>query len=155
MFLLGSVSLASAGECTMKPAPIDVHRIAREPAIKSYVVDSKNLALTALLKNGSAMRLLQMGCEHSGASVSLWFDSKLDPSYSKAWAKEIGTVVRIAFAPAVANDIIKNLGSGDVEITTTESGFRIGARPNDFMSYSIVVSSTEQGDLLTVSYSFG
>ena len=155
IFALGPVQFAIAAECTMKPAKIDVHRIAREPAIQSYVIDKNKLGMTALLKDGRALKLIHMGCEHSGASASLWFDSTLPLSDSDAWSKESGNFARIAFVPGVASDIIASLKSGNVKTTRTESRVVISAAPNDFMNYSIIISSTEHGMLLTIAYSLG
>ncbi len=155
LFSMGLALPAIAAECTMNPATIDVRRIARDPAIHSYVIDKSKLALTGLLKNGRALRLVHMGCEHSGASASLWFDSTLALSDSEAWSKEFANLARIAFSPRIANDIIASLKSGKIETTRTESGVVISAAPTEFMNYSIEISSMEQGVLLTMSYSLG
>jgi hypothetical protein len=152
---LGLALPAVAAECTMKPAAIDVRRIAREPAVKSYVIDKNKLALTALFKNGRALRLVHMGCAHSGATASLWFDSTLALSDSEAWSKEFMDLAHIAFSPGVANDIIASLKSGKVTTKRTESSVVMSAAPTEFMNYSIIISSTEQGMLLTMTYSLG
>lgn len=147
--------VALSAACTMNPTPIDVKRIARNAAIKSYVVDEHALELTALLKNGRALRLVHMGCEHSGAWASLWFDTKLPFANKDAWKKEFINFSRIAFSPDVASDIIENLNSGNYKSKTSESRIEISESLTEFMNYTIVLSTTEQGVLLTITYSLG
>lgn len=139
----------------MNPAPIDVARIAREPAVKSYVVDKKRLALTALLKNGGAFKLEHSGCAHTGATATLWFDSSLPLSDPKAWFKNIVQFARTAFTPELANDIADSLKSGKVDVTASESRIVIDAAPSEFMTYSVSIEPAEQGILMTISYSLG
>jgi hypothetical protein len=155
MFSFGLARQVVAAECTMNPVPIDVARIAREPAIKSYVVDKKRLALTALLKNGRAFKLVHMGCAHSGAMAALWSDSTLPLSEPKAWFTEIVHFARMAFAPGVASDIGASLKSGKVETTTTEDRIVIDAAPSTFMRYTVTIDSAEEGILMTITYSLG
>lgn len=159
LLLLSAISfphLAWSAECTMQPARIDVERIAKNNAIKSYVIGDGRLSFTALLKNGSALKLIHSGCDHSGASVSLWSDTD-DAALSNTdfWVNKAGSVARIAFMPGVAADIIKSLQDGSFEVREYESRTVISASPSSFISYSIVISEAEHGQLLTISYELG
>jgi hypothetical protein len=158
LLLLSAISfshLASSAECTMKPARIDVARIVQNSAIKAYVVGDGSLSFSALLKNGSALKLIHSGCDHSGASVSLWLDANAELSDTDFWIKKAGYAARIAFRPEIAADIIKSMQDGSFETRKYETRTVISASPSSFMSYSIVISKTEDGPLLTLSYELG
>lgn len=153
--VIATAGTAFSSECTMNPAPVDIKRIAHNPLVKSYVVDVGTLSLTALLKNGRALRLIHTGCEHSGAEVSMWLDSERPFSDTDGWIKEASALVKIAFPVDVANDILNNIKSGDFKKETTEARVVISAAPSSFMTYTIVVSRAESGLLLTISFVLG
>lgn len=157
MLLLGIAcwQFAWATECPMRPLPIDIKRIAHNTFVKSYIVGKERLSLTALLNNGRLLKLVHRGCDHSGATVSLWLETNLTLSDTNAWVKEANTLAHIAFAPEIANDIEESLQRGDFERNATEARVAISASPSSFMSYSVVISSTEHGLLLTISYELG
>ena len=147
--------IAYAAECTMKASPIDIRRISHNPTVKSFVVAEDKLSLSALLKNGSALKLSHMGCEHSGASASLWLDTDRPFTDSTGWSKEFIKFARIAFSAEIANDIVENLQSGKFKTTVSDSRVVISAAPQEYMNYSIVMSLTEHGVMLTITYSLG
>ena len=155
LFAVALSQVAWSAECTMQPAPIDIKHIAHNTGIKSYVVSGGNLSLTALLKDGRVLKLVHSGCDHSGASVSLWFDSNLELSSTDAWIKEAGALARIAFTPRIATEIAGSLQRGKFERNATEARVVISASPSSFMWYSVVISRAEHGLLLTLSYELG
>ena len=67
-----------------------------EKVATKETVGANKLTVTALLKNGRALRLVPMGCAHSGAEAALWFDSKVPASDVNAWLKEAIALTRIA-----------------------------------------------------------
>lgn len=141
--------------CTMQPAPIDVDRIAHRPEVKSYIVAANKLAVTALLKNGRAFRLVHTGCAHSGAEVALWFNTDVPASDVNAWIKEALALTRIAFSPGISKDIERSLKSGNYRVEKTDTRLVITASPTEFFSYDIVFTPIEHGVMLSVTYSFG
>lgn len=153
--VIASFQVPAHAECTMTPPRMDINRIAHNPAIKSYAVDRNKLSLTALLKNGHAIRLVHSGCEHSGAEASLWLDSDRPFSDHDGWSNEAITLIRIAFSSDIANAILKSIKSGVFDKKISESRIVFSAAPSSFMSYAIVISRAEQGVLLTVSYVLG
>lgn len=155
LFLIAFWQLAWSAECTMQPAPIDVKRIAHDGSIKRYVVAAESNSLTALLKNGRALKLRHSGCDRSGAIVSLWLDTELALSNTDAWIKEADTLASIAFTPEIAADIAGSLQSGKFERNGTDARVVLSASPSSFMSYSIVISRAEHGLLLTIAYALG
>jgi hypothetical protein len=155
LFAVAFWQLAWSSECTMQPAPIDAKRIAHDRAIKSYVVGDERRSLTALLKNGRVLKLVHSGCDHSGATVSLWLETDLALSNTDAWVKEAGILARIVFTPAIAGDIAASLQSGTFARNATEARVVISASPSSFMSYSVVISRAERGLLLTIAYELG
>jgi hypothetical protein len=148
-------ALASGNDCTMTPAPIDVGRIAQRPEIKSYTVDANRLGVTALLKNGRVVRLVHMGCAHSGAEAALWFESATPPSDVATWIKEVVALTKIAFAPDISRDIVHSLQSGKYEKNITDTRLVITASPTEFFSYTVALSPAEHGLILSVTYILG
>ena len=158
LILLAVLSISRVGwsaECTMRAAPIDLKRIAHDKSIKSYVVDVRGQSITALLKNGRALKLTHSGCDHSGATAALWLDSDLALSDTTDWIKEANALVRIAFAREIAADISDSLLGGQFEKSGTEARVVLRVSPSSFMSYSVVISAAERGVLLTITYELG
>ncbi len=153
--VLPQITWAADPDCTMQPAPIDIGRIAHRPEIKSYTVSANKLAVTALLKNGRALRLVHMGCAHSGAEAALWFDSEVPASDVNTWLKEAIALTRIAFSPVISKDIERSLKSGKYRVEKTDTRLAITASPSDYFSYTIVFAPAEHGVMLSVTYSFG
>lgn len=139
----------------MRAAPIDISRIAHRPEIKSFTLDASKLALTALLKNGRALRLVQEGCAHTGAEVALWFESDVLPSDIEKWVKEAITLSKIAFTPDVAKDIERSLASGKYQKELSETRLVISASPTSYFSYTVVLAPAEHGMILSISYILG
>jgi len=148
-------SLAAESNCTMQPAPINIHRIAHRPEVKSYSVDKNKLALTALLKNGQVVRLVHEGCAHSGAEAALWFESNIAASDVNNWLKEVNKLSRIAFAPDIVKDIERSLNSGNFKKEVTETRLVISAAPTEYFSYTVVLAPAEHGMILSITYILG
>lgn len=148
-------ALAAGSDCTMQPTPIDIGRIAHRPEVKSYTVDANKLGITALLKNGRALRLAHMGCAHSGAEAALWYQSKAHASDVKKWLREAVTLAHIAFSPDIAKDIERSIKSGQYEKDVSDARLVITASPTNFFTYTIVLEPDGQRVILSVSYSIG
>ncbi len=144
-----------AEQCPMKPAMLDYGRVAKSSQVKSIVVDKSRLTLTALLKNGHSLRLVHSGCNHSGATATLWLDSDVSMDDRDSWLKEAVRMVDLAFAPSVARDIVKSINAGKFSTQLDRTRTVFSGSVSSFMTYSIVVSSAESGMLLTVSYVLG
>lgn len=144
--------VAWPSECAMRPSPIDVKRIARHAAVQSHVVDANRLSLTALLRNGRALKLVHSGCDLAGAQATLWLENGCPFSETKAWLEEASALAHIAFVPSIANDIVTSLRQGNFVHNATETRVVISASRNSFMSYSVVISGAEHGVLLSVAY---
>lgn len=153
LFLFACSQFSLAGECTMRPPPIDVQRIAGNSNVKSYTISKSGLVLTALLKDGSALRVIHAGCIHSGAEGAVWFDSKIPLTDVRKWLDEVIKLSMIAFAPGVTREIeklIRNSNYSRDEVSETR--LRISAAPAEYVHYTFVVSRAEQGYVLVISY---
>ena len=139
----------------MRPQPIDFARITHQPEIKSFTIDKDKHGVTALLKNGRALRLVHMGCAHSGAEAALWFESKIPFLDDKQWRKEAVALAKIAFSPDIAKDIESSLKNGKFEKNSTETRLVITAKPTEYFSYVIVVEPESYRVVLSISYSIG
>ena len=139
----------------MKPSPLDIARIARHPEVLSHTVDANRLGLTALLRNGRALRLVHMGCAHSGAKAALWLESETPASDVAKWIREVVVLSKIAFAADVSKDIEHSLKSGSYEKEMTDTRLVINASPTEYFSYTVVLSPAEHGLVLSIAYILG
>ena len=146
---------AAAADCTINPLPIDVKRIANNPSIKSYVVDKKKLALTALLKDGRVFKLSASGCDHSGGMVTLWLGSGAALSDTAPWVKEAVALIKMALPADTATDIAKSLQAGTFETEKSADRLVFSGHPLDYLSYTVEVSGDAEALMLTVSYVIG
>ena len=151
MFSAGAV----AADCTMNPLPIDVKRIANNPLVKSYVVDKKKLALTALLKDGRFFKLSASGCDHSGGMVTLWLGSGAELSDTARWVKEAVALINMTLPADTATDIAKSLQAGTFETEHGADRTVLSGHPLDYFSYTVEVSGGAGELMLTVSYVIG
>jgi hypothetical protein len=142
-----------AEDCTMRPAPIDFKKITRQPAVKSYTVNTNKLGLTALLKNGSAVKLAHMGCAHSGAALTEWFESELSTSDIDKVIKESISLAKIFLDPHASSLIEQNLLSKKFSKEITSNRLVISGSANEIFSYSIIFTPVEHGVMLSIDYS--
>lgn len=152
--ILPQVVLASGSDCTMTPVPIDIKRISHQPTVKSYTVNTNKLELTALLKNGTAVKLTHMGCYDSGGIVTEWFESDVPMSDVDRWVKEAVILANTFFDPFVFKIIDKSLKSNKYNKEITENRLVITGSSNETFSYTIVFTPVEHGVMLSIKYNF-
>lgn len=153
LLLFAHSQFSLAGECTMRPMPIDVKRIAGNSSVKAYTVADSGLVLNALLKDGSAIRIIHEGCAHSGAEGAMWLNSATPLTDVRKWLEEVLKLSKIAFAPSVSSEIenlIRNGSYSRDEVSGTR--LKISAAPAEYIHYTFVVSRAEQGYVLVISY---
>ena len=137
----------------MRPLPIDVKRIARNSSVKAYIVSESGLVLNALLKDGRAVRIIQLTCIHSGAEAAMWFDSSASLTDIPLWLEKALELSKIAFQPNIAREIEELIRSGNYfRDEADETRLRISAAPGEYIHYTFVVSKAEQGYMLVISY---
>lgn len=157
ILLLFVAQSAWAQDCTMRPAPIDLKRLARDPSIKGYVIDSKRLAVTGLFKNGAAFHLIHEGCMHSGAEAALWLPhSTLGTERDSEWMQEAVKFSRAVFSQDIARDIQSSIKLGKLKIDMkSEARLVLSASPSEFFTYTIIVVPSEQGMMMKITYILG
>lgn len=148
------LTLASGTDCTMTPAPIDIKRIARQPIVKSYTLNTNKLGLTALLKNGSAVKLLHAGCYDSGGIVTEWLDTNTPVSDTEKWIKEAIHLAETFLDPFVFNNIKQSLQSKQYKKDISDARMTIMGSSSGMFTYSIVFTPVEHGAILSISYNF-
>jgi hypothetical protein len=97
-------SLLAFGEvhsaCLMRAVPLDdVYREVSRKAISVVMSDDKKM-VNALLKNGDALRIISMGCQHSVITARLWTQGYATPDN----ASLIGSFSEIAELSLPEND---------------------------------------------------
>jgi hypothetical protein len=138
----------------MTPAPIDVQRIAHQPLVKNYFLSQDKLKLTALLKNGNAVRLAHMGCYDSGGIVTEWLDSDIPTTETDNWIKKAVALASAFLDPYVFGLIKKSMHDNKYSANKTDNRLVITGSTSEIFAYSIVVIPIEHGVMLTVDYNF-
>lgn len=156
--ILASLALAAtppASDCPMRPPPLNVQHIQTAKEIKSVVADSGNLAATALLKDGSVLRVTNMGCQHSGSYVRLWLpgDRPVDTD-TKAWIAKAKMAADIGFDPTEAKFFDQWLATAKL-VPSQQGGFTASGHSSEGdIAYEVTVvpRDLDVGTLVTVSY---
>ena len=94
------------GECPMRPPPLDVAAMQSSKGVKSIVIDYPKRTANLLLKDGSAVRVINMGCQHSGSIARSWVMNPPSLSDDAAWTKEADRLASIEFTPGEAKRFI-------------------------------------------------
>lgn len=141
-------------DCTMQPPPLDIATMHATRDVKSLVVDPSKLSANMLLKDGSSVRVVNMGCQHSGSVARAWVMNPPSLSDSAAWIKEANKVARIAFTPPQAKSFAEWIKNRELEKTDDQLA-QEGTDQTE-ITYSIEVepASMAMGSWLTISYSY-
>lgn len=138
----------------MTPVPIDIKRIAQQSLVKNYFLSQNKLKLTALLKNGNAVKLAHMGCYDSGGIVTEWLDSDIQTTETDKWIKK-ALVLANAFLDPYVFELIKNsIHHSKYSENRTDNQLLITGSASETFAYSITVIPTEHGIMLSVVYNF-
>lgn len=82
----------------MRPPPLEVSQVASLKAVKSFTVDADKLGASVLMKDGSIIRILNEGCEHSGTDVVLWLPTLSPLKFdTKALVEKVKLAAKIGF----------------------------------------------------------
>jgi hypothetical protein len=100
----------------MRPPPLNVDHIRTASEVKSVVVDQNELAATALLNDGSMLRVTNVGCQHSGSIVRLWVVGQ-PPSTTETqvWIAKAKLAADIGFDPVEAKFFDKWLATAKIK----------------------------------------
>jgi hypothetical protein len=112
------------------------------------------LKLTALLKNGNAVRLAHMGCYDSGGIVTEWLDSDIPITETDNWIKKAVVLASAFLDPNVFGLIKKSMHDNKYSANKTDNRLVITGSTSEIFAYSIVVIPIEYGVMLTVDYNF-
>lgn len=66
----------SVTQCTMNPLPLAVKAVKAFKDVKSFVVASPQ-SMSILLKDGTLIRVVSMGCVDSGSVAHIWVNNPL------------------------------------------------------------------------------
>jgi hypothetical protein len=143
-------------DCPMRPPPLDLKNIQSHSEVKSYVMDVNGKGATILLKDGSVLRILNMGCQHSGASAQLWIP--LDaPATSdiKSWTVKAKLAADIGFTPNEAKPFDAWLSTAKLTTHSDNTLAGDGTGLGD-LSYSVAVSAYggTTGTFLEITYAY-
>ena len=138
----------------MRPAPIDIKRIAHQSLVKNYFLSQDKLKLTALLKNGNVVKLAHMGCYDSGGIVTEWLDSDMLTTDTDKWIKKAVVLANTFLDPYVFELIKKSVHDKKYSANKTDDRLVITGSANEIFTYSISVIPIEHGIMLSVDYNF-
>jgi hypothetical protein len=149
------VTGASEDECPMRPPPLDIATMQTSKDVKSIVVDYPKRTANLLLKDGSAVRVINMGCQHSGSIAQSWVMNPPPISDGAAWIKRAEQLAGIAFTPGESKLFDAWASHGQLQKQGEDRLERDGTGYGDLM-YSIAVEpiGLGEGAWLTISYSY-
>jgi hypothetical protein len=160
MTILAALAFAAQvteSDCPMRPPPLNVQHIQSSHEVKSFVVDPNNLAGTALLKDGSVLRVTNMGCQHSGSYVRLWMPGpRPADTDTKAWLSKAKLAADIGFDPVEAKFFDKWLATAKTD-SDGQGGFTAAGNSGEGeITYEVIVEQRDLdiGTLVTVSYAY-
>jgi hypothetical protein len=146
-----------ASDCSMRPPPLNVDHIRTASEVKSVVVDQNELAATALLNDGSVLRVTNMGCQHSGSIVRLWvIGQPPSTTETQVWIAKAKLAADIGFDPVEAKFFDKWLATAKIK-PQEEGGLTAdGSFGEGDITYEVIVSPRDMdvGTLVTVSYAY-
>lgn len=142
---------ASAIHCTVNPPDLQIDQLRAAKGVQSIAIAQSRLAATALFKDGSILRITNMGCANSG-SVAVLAVPDVEPGAkldAKIWRTRALYIARVAFDPIYAGDYVKWLSSATLKV----GDFSVsGDTGNGYEDLSITVRPCDVGTCMTVSY---
>jgi hypothetical protein len=156
ILVASAIGIGSGGDdCPMRPPPLDVAAMQSSKDVKSMVIDYPKRTANLLMKDGSTVRVINMGCQHSGSIARSWVMNPPSLSDDAAWIKEADRLASIAFTPGEAKEFISWAAEKKLQKDNDRLG-REGTHEDDLMYYSIEVESADlaMGAWLTISYSY-
>lgn len=143
--------LAAAVHCTVNPPGLQINQLRAAEGVQSIAIAKSKLAATALFKDGSTLRITNMGCANSG-SVAVLAVPDEDPGTkldAELWRTRALHIARVAFEPAYAKDYVKWLSSAVLQV---EDFSMNGETGNGYEDLSLTVRPCDVGTCMTVSY---
>lgn len=95
--ILAASSLLGTGDayqCTMNPPPLAVETVKSSRDVDSFVVTTPK-TMSILLKDGTLVRVISMGCADSGSVANAWVSNPPSAEDEEAWRR---LLIRIAAA---------------------------------------------------------
>jgi len=87
-----------ASQCTMNPLPLAVEAVRASKDVKSFVVASPQ-SMSILLKDGTLIRVVSMGCVDSGSVAHIWINNPPPAEDKVGWRKLFIKIASAAFDP--------------------------------------------------------
>ncbi|WP_157956481.1 hypothetical protein [Dyella sp. C11] len=127
---------AHTSQCTLNPLPLAVEVVRSSKDVKSYVVMNPK-AMSILLKDGTLIRVVSMGCVDSGSIAHAWINNPPPPEDKAAWNKLFIKIASAAFDPADAKSFSAWIPSASF---TSTNGSLLSASTSENVDMSIDVS---------------
>lgn len=143
--------LAAAVHCTVNPPNLEIARLRADKGIQSIAIASSKLAATALFKDGSILRISNMGCANSGsvAVLAVPDEGPVTKLNAETWRNRALHIAGLAFDPTYAKDYAKWLSSAKLKV---EDFSVSGETGNGYEDLSFDVRPCDIGTCMTVSY---
>jgi hypothetical protein len=140
-------------DCPMRPPPLDIAGIRASKDVKSLVVDSSRRSASLLLRDGSSVRVINMGCQHSGSVARAWVVNPAPLNDGRVWIGEANKLARIVFTPAEARSFFAWASNGQLR-KTGDNRMVLEGQGGGEITYSVEVepASMGMGAWLTISY---
>jgi hypothetical protein len=142
---------AAALNCTVNPPALRVNQLRAADGFQSIAVARSNLAASVLFKDGSVLRVTNMGCADSGSVAVLAVPddgSEAKPNI-ETWRSRALSIARTAFDPTYAKDYAKWLSGAKLK---TDDFTVSGETGDGYEDLSLDIRPCAFGTCATVSY---
>lgn len=151
MFLMVTMLTGdSADACSMRPPELQIGKLQQNSAIIAATIDEKRGRSSALLNDGRLLRVMAMGCHHSGMSASLWVDGVwTEPTQ---WLEAAEEASQLAFPDDVHRQLARALMEQAYVLETRTDGLAAHLSTGEDLSIDVEMTRLGMGALVTVTY---
>jgi hypothetical protein len=141
---------SNAFQCPMNPLPVAVHAAKASKDTQSFVlVNTRTMSI--LLKDGTLVRVISMGCVDSGVIANAWINNPPPAEDEEAWRKLLTKITSAAFDPAESKGFATWIS--DAEFTRSDNFLlHAGTSGNVDMSIYVKQLSDKMGAEATISF---
>jgi hypothetical protein len=147
--ILGGSEISS---CPMNPPPLAMEAVKSSRDVKNFVVGSPQ-SMSILLKDGTLIRVVSMGCVDSGSTATIWVNNPPQPGDERAWRELFIRLASIAFDPAESKSFVAWIPKAKFT-RTDKSVLSAGMSENVDLSINVQPMVDGMGDEITMSFTY-
>lgn len=149
-FIVAMLMGGASDACTMQPPQLQIEKLRQNNAVIAVTTDAERGRSSALLNDGRLMRVVAMGCEHSGMSASIWMESS--SSNGTRWTEAAEELAVLVFPDYIHELVTHALREREYAIENTAAGLIARISAPEGLSIDVDVAHLSLGVLVTVTY---